>query len=151
MDDSTLRSIRILALNSVENPDWESSYRRICRWYSKEFSTPLKQVEDMSEFHVLLTYFEDKYQEMANSSAEDAKKNYDSIKEALLMKEETVEQAEQQKEMEDEIWAAQLAEEIKKEQEKDKQKQSDTANEPNLLDLEDRFELKGEDYYAEEK
>lgn len=25
MDDTTLRSIRILALNSVENPDWESS------------------------------------------------------------------------------------------------------------------------------
>lgn len=151
MDDTTLRSIRILALNSVENPDWESSYRRICRWYSKEFSTPLKQVEDMSEFHVLLTYFEDKYQEMANSSSEDAKKNYDSIKEALLMKEEAVDRAEQQKEMEDEIWAAELAEEIKKEQEKDKQKQSDTANEPNLLDLEDRFELKGEDYYTEEK
>lgn len=105
----------------------------------------------MSEFHVLLTYFEDKYQEMANSSSEDAKKNYDSIKEALLMKEETIEQAEQQRETEDEIWAAQLAEEIKKEQEKDKQKQSDNTDEPNLLDLEDRFELKGEDCYTEEK
>jgi hypothetical protein len=143
IDETTLRSIRILALNSVENPGWEDFYRKICRWYSREFSTPLKEVEKMSEFDVLLTYFEDKYEEMATSPVEEVKKNLEYIKEVLIFGEKILEE----KESEDDKWAAEMAEQLKHEQQKDKQKQSDIQNEPNLLNIEDRFDLITDDQY----
>lgn len=144
MNDELLTSIRILAVSSVENPDWEVLYRKICRWYSREFSTPLKEVQSMSEYDVLLTYFEDKYQEMASSPIEDIKNNYEKIKISLVTGEREIIEQEKQEEMEDEAWAQQMADELKKELEKNQQKQAPTSNEPNLIDIEDKFELQGE-------
>lgn len=149
MDDLTLRSIRILAVKSVENPDWESSYRKICRWYSKEFSTPLKQVESLSEYDVLLTYFEETYQNMASSPVEEMKNRYKEIKTLLIKGEEIVKQEQVEIEQQDDAWAAEMAEEIKKQQEKDEQnQQSKIETEPNLIDVEDKFELQGESHYS---
>ena len=70
----------------------------------------------------LLTYFEDKYQEMANSQNEEVRNLYISAKEILIYGEKNTEKEQQEYEMEEEAWAHQIAEEIKKEQEKDKQK-----------------------------
>lgn len=54
-----VESARKLALLSVLRPSWDSFRRKICRWYSEKFHTPLKEVEeDLDFFDVLLHYFE---------------------------------------------------------------------------------------------
>lgn len=55
-------SLRILALEAVRgDSNWESQYRRVCRWYSKTFATPLHVVLDLDEVFVLQTYYEEIY------------------------------------------------------------------------------------------
>ena len=71
MDNSTLRALRILAIQSVEDPTYEQVYAKICRWYSREFHTPLPEVEKMAEEMVFKVYFEDKYQSLAKGSEEE--------------------------------------------------------------------------------
>jgi len=56
-------ALRILALEAVRNSsDWSSQYRRVCRWYSKTFHTPLHTVIDLDEVFVLQTYYEEMYE-----------------------------------------------------------------------------------------
>lgn len=57
-----LQSIQILALEAVLRPDWEATYRHICRWYSKTFATPLHTVEDLPTLEVLQHFFESHYE-----------------------------------------------------------------------------------------
>jgi hypothetical protein len=58
-------SLRILALNAVhDKSDWEAAYRRICRWYSTTFHTPLHLVPDLDEAYVLQHYYEHAYEQM---------------------------------------------------------------------------------------
>lgn len=52
------KSIRISAAESVLDPDDEYIYRKICRWYSKTFHTPLVQVLVLDPEHVLTNYYE---------------------------------------------------------------------------------------------
>lgn len=59
-----LQSLQILALDAVLSPDWEASYRHVCRWYSKEFSTPLHTVEDLPIIEVMTHYYEGCYEAM---------------------------------------------------------------------------------------
>lgn len=52
------KALRARAALSVKKPDWEYSLRRIFRWYSTTFHTPLHQVEDLPIDHVLTNYYE---------------------------------------------------------------------------------------------
>lgn len=63
--DSIVDVARKLALKSIVSPDFETFRRRICRWYSSSFSTPLKEVEeDYDFFEILLHYFEDSFEKL---------------------------------------------------------------------------------------
>lgn len=110
MDFETLNALQVLALHSVEYPTYEDSYRAICRWFSKEFSTPLKEVEEMADEYVLKHYYEHTYGEIKNSTNEKAEENYALLKASILQTEEekTVE------ELDDDAWAAALTEELAK-------------------------------------
>ena len=68
LDDKMLRAIRILALQATEEPTSDQTYSKICRWFSREFSTPLKEVEDYAVEYVLQHFFEDRYQSLYESS-----------------------------------------------------------------------------------
>lgn len=57
-------AIEIQALLDAMEGDFLYHYRRICRWYSTTFHTPLPMVEEMSEEDVLRTFFEHKVEEM---------------------------------------------------------------------------------------
>lgn len=57
------KHLKILALKSVVEPDEEYELRRIFRWYSKTFATPLHIVEEFSLEHVLTNYFESQFEE----------------------------------------------------------------------------------------
>lgn len=60
--------IRTIALANVVERNFGFYYRKICRWYSQSFSTPLREVEKLDPDYVLLHYFEDYFQ---NISEED--------------------------------------------------------------------------------
>jgi hypothetical protein len=58
-----LDNIRIRALTAVVDPDHDAIMRRIFRWYSEKFHTPLHVVEDdLPLDHVLLHYFEHEFE-----------------------------------------------------------------------------------------
>lgn len=44
--------------------------RRVFRWYSKAFSTPLHQVDDLPMVDVLRAYFEEKFEQMSDEDRE---------------------------------------------------------------------------------
>lgn len=62
-----LQSLQIVALEAVLRPDWEATYRHICRWYSTTFHTPLNAVDDLPITEVLTHYFESAYEKMEES------------------------------------------------------------------------------------
>lgn len=64
-------SLKLLALKAVIAPDGEAHYRSICRWYSKEFHTPLHTVEELPEDEVLQTYFESTYEDLSENERAD--------------------------------------------------------------------------------
>lgn len=50
---------RMEAIVSKLEPTYESTWRKMCRSYSKKFSTPLQDVLKMDPEHVVLNYYED--------------------------------------------------------------------------------------------
>ena len=64
MSYDLIHGLRISALLAAIKPDDDAIIRRIYRWYSREFSTPLTEVENLPLEQVLLHYFEDVYEKM---------------------------------------------------------------------------------------
>ena len=56
--------IRVRALRAAWKPDNDAVMRRIFRWYSEKFHTPLHQVEDLPVEDVLLVWFETQFEAM---------------------------------------------------------------------------------------
>lgn len=101
LDD--FKAIEILALKSREKPDFESEIRKVQRWFSKTFNTPLKDVEKLDVHYLLLHRYEDF---VGNMSEED----YNKYKAQLLWPDKIAE-----KEEDDDDW---VKEELEKEQKK---------------------------------
>lgn len=62
-----LKEIKEIALANVANPTVEYYYRYVCRWFSKNFSTPLFDVYSLPPYDVYLAYFEENYEKLAQS------------------------------------------------------------------------------------
>ena len=146
-----LAAMQVLALYATESVEWEHEYRRICRWYSSTFFTPLHVVElELSEEYVIKHYFEhtlkalyDKGQEPDNAAKrEDWLKVRENI--LTLMDEKTRKEV-QLREDEDDAWAEELRQQILAEEKAKKieSKQEFTEKQPNLND-EVEFNLSGE-------
>lgn len=58
------RTYQIQASESILDPDEQSYYRKICRWYSSKFHTPLFQVLSLPVDHVLTNYYESTMEEI---------------------------------------------------------------------------------------
>lgn len=84
MDVDILKSIRILALYETEVESIEAWYKSICRWYSREFHTPLSEVMEMTEEEVIRIYYEDVFYRLKTSNSEEDQTQYDDIKSKLL-------------------------------------------------------------------
>ena len=104
--------LQILALAAIEDKTWEHQYRTICRWYSREFSTPLQVVEhDLNQIHVLTHYYEDSFERLHNSDSEESQQRYSEIRESVMrtqMSEAEIEELD----AEDNDWEQQMQEEI---------------------------------------
>jgi hypothetical protein len=62
-----LKILKEIALANVSDPSYEYYYRYVCRWFSKTFHTPLREVYDMPMDQVFLAYFEEGYEKIAES------------------------------------------------------------------------------------
>lgn len=49
---------------AVVKPDSRAFFRKICRWFSEKFNTPLPMTEDMPKEYILEHYFESIYGDM---------------------------------------------------------------------------------------
>ncbi len=62
------KSVQLAALRAVIDPDLYADFRKICRWFSKTFSTPLTAVYDLPSDFVLQHYLEDRYEQMEHNA-----------------------------------------------------------------------------------
>lgn len=147
-----INEIQILALASIESPDWKAQYRKICRWYSKEFATPLHIVEvDLDHFQVLTHYYESSLGTLYDSPNDGARERYEEIRNSIING--SVDEEEEEKiNTEDDEWEAQMLEEIRRDEEKAKRKQEvkvkkiediKALEDPNIKD-EVLFSMQGE-------
>jgi hypothetical protein len=121
--------IQLIALASVEDPTWTSKFREICRWYSKEFSTPLHYVEyELSPDYVLRHYYESIFLELKNNPEDSAAIRYQNLKDTVMGLTSPEEQDE-----DDDKWAEEINRQIKEEQEKEEKARKNKEN-PNIND-----------------
>ena len=72
-----LQYCKVKAIADSLSPTEESIWRNACRFYSKRFNTPLKEVLKMDPEHILLNNFEEQLNEI------DLEENIDSILEQI--------------------------------------------------------------------
>lgn len=107
------KSIKILCLNSVLNPDEEYELRKIFRFYSNKFHTPLDKVADLPLEDVLVAYFESEIEEQK-----------DEAREALIAQLLEKEEDRKAREMKEEREAVENYEFLKRVQNEEKDKKS---------------------------
>lgn len=61
-------SVRNKAMLDVMEGSFLYHYRRLCRWYSMKFNTPLPQVMELPEEEVLQTFFETQFEDMSKAA-----------------------------------------------------------------------------------
>jgi primosomal protein N' len=64
------KKIQGLALSSVYEGDLLYFQRKVCRWYSEKYHTPLHQVFDIPWEFVLTCYYEDSFEKMKEEDLE---------------------------------------------------------------------------------
>lgn len=107
MDPST--AIRLQALRTILSPEWDSEYgvRRLYRWYSKTFFTPLAQALEVPFEDVLRAFWEDKYESLSEEELEEERQLLLESDEARRKREYD----DYRGRVEDEVWAKQVEEE----------------------------------------
>jgi len=68
---SYIRDLQLKAMLAVTEPDVEAQMRRIRRFYSKTFHTPLADVDVLDEEFVLQAYFEEIIEDMSPETREE--------------------------------------------------------------------------------
>ena len=63
--------LQLKAFDNVFNPTDDYLQRKICRWYSKEYNTPLHQVLEMSFDNILTHYYESMFENMNSTQLYD--------------------------------------------------------------------------------
>jgi hypothetical protein len=106
MGRDTIETIQIEALRERLRPTLDGQFRKIQRWFSQTFSTPLIQVEEYPIEYVLLHYFEDRYGSLKDDELIEMARD-------LILEPQERALAEAQKELEDEEFAK-LTEELAK-------------------------------------
>lgn len=149
MDAKTLRNLQILALNAIENPDYDAFYRRTCRWYSREFSTPLVKVFDLDPVHIMQTYYEEKFGEAYQPDDKNSMEVYDRIKTVVCFPEQAAKVEE-----EDADWEEQMLKDIEQQNTEIAKKAQDITDKPSaqespnikdMLDHGEEVSVSGED------
>lgn len=70
-DLDLLKAIRLCAFRAVQKGDSDYILRFIFRWYSREFSTPLREVEEIPLDTILEHFFECRYEAMSDEERDE--------------------------------------------------------------------------------
>lgn len=161
MDASTFRNIQILAIRDVEYPSWDSFYRKVCRWYSREFHVPLNQMDTIPELEVIRTYYEDQYEKLQALGTKESQEEFERIKNAVILGPDKYKQEESESEDEEEAWAQELREEVERAWSKQQAKPTDQSQpksrddggmlNPNLISQVESYTSGGEDGFSTEE
>jgi hypothetical protein len=145
LDKDILKAIQIISLKEIEEEKFNQWYNYICRWYSREFATPLEQVLDMADETIIRTYFEDTFYNIYHSDNDKAIQLWDEIKQKIFLSESDQEALEE----DDDAFLNEIVEKSQKIREKEKKEVKSTTNDvippddPNLI-KEESFQLSGE-------
>lgn len=116
-----IAAIRLIALRDVASKDPDVSYliRKIKRWYSEKFSTPLHLIEDLCLEDVLQNYFECHFESLKD---DDFQNNTENFKQEILdsIKSEEKKKEEQKSKSEDEVISWQYEQEVLDEEKNNK-------------------------------
>jgi len=129
--------IEQIAFASVINPDYDAEYRKICRWFSKEFHTPLPEVEENLETsYILLHYFEHHFAKLRDSR-DDSPAMLDMWENEFnrILDPDNYEVETEQQAQEDDEWAEEMKREI--EEEARKAKEAEELAQQEKLNLEE--------------
>lgn len=104
-DFELFKSLRAISLNNAIDRKFEAWYASICRWYSRNFYTPLPQVEEMNPNEVLRVYYEDSYWSLARNTDEDAQAALQAeIRSVLMLNDPKAAEEEAEAQLEDDAW-----------------------------------------------
>lgn len=117
-------------------PDREALYRKICRWFSREYHTPLPEVEwDLEPGYVLMHYFEYHLGRLHENKDTDTSSFTEWSQEVDRITSDGSDEVIKQQRQEDDDWAEQMRREIKEQEEKSKQNgKLEKHTNPNLED-----------------
>jgi len=101
---AVINALRVIALAEADEQSPEAWYKSKCRWFSREFHTPLKEVEAYPIEYVLRHYYEDHYWALASGSDEDAQHLNQIIINTLAVDSPTFKEEMAQVEAEDDDW-----------------------------------------------
>ena len=145
------KQICILAFRDAQEDYLEAYIKKLQRWYSTTFSTPLPQVEEMSDHYLVRVFFDQLYYDLFHNndgSPEDTEKRISEIRAGLLKTDEDEQSVEQQ----DDEWVKQMEVEVRasEKRRKDKQNQEVQREKPNLIAEKDaEMSLSGGDSSAD--
>jgi hypothetical protein len=102
-----LKHLRVIALVEASEQGYEAWYANLCRWYSREFNTPLPEVENMADEKVIKTYYDDTFWRLS-TGGEKQVEAFDEIVDSTLIESHPETQSfEEQVEEEDDDWYTQ--------------------------------------------
>lgn len=104
VDFKSLKDLKIICIQEADEGTFEAFYASICRWYSREFSTPLPQVEDMPEETILKTYYEDAFWSLSQNQTDTGKKNWNDLILSIIQTEKPPTEEEVTEDQEDDDW-----------------------------------------------
>jgi hypothetical protein len=82
------RALQINAIMAIENETSDFFYRKVCRWFSHTYATPLMEVDNIPMQIVLQHYYEEVLGEMYDSDDEAAKQKYEDLRNRILFPDE---------------------------------------------------------------
>ena len=137
LDFKSLKDLKIISIQEADEGTFEAFYASICRWYSREFSTPLPQVEDMSVETVLKTYYDDAFWNLSQNKTELGQKNWQELILSMIQAELPPTEEEITEEEEDDDWYQKELEAINEANKASETLESENPEEnPNLLNIE---------------
>lgn len=150
IDSELLRAIRLIALEEISEGTYDAFYRKTCRWYSRNFYTPLSQVMEMADEELFRVYFEDSIQNVKSMGEE---KFLEYIKDVIdeEARNNSPEEAAQE-DADDDEWYEEELRRLKEADDKKVTENESLAENPNLFKEQDSgvFVFTGEDSTEDE-
>jgi hypothetical protein len=123
MGNSLVEIARQEALLNTLKPNWDSFWRKVSRYYSEKWNTPLHEVVyEMDPYFVILNYFEDHFSDLDERQKQEqlrlATETEDERKKREMQEEqediEFLKMAAEEEEKKDKVDYKKLAEEVRK-------------------------------------